>query len=370
MSKQKTYKELQKEQKLKKAQMQNIPFAKWVLLAVIFIFLIICAWQTFMPLRAEWYYREGFNYDAMKRYDLAAVKLKEAVKAAPWETHYEVNLGKAYENLAHKQSSKEKKLEYLKLAEKHYTHILKISPLNPWYHNRIAEIYRLYTEQMDDPKEKQKYYAAYEKSLVIAALADKNNPLFNMSLAYLYHRQGQSDKAKELYHKVLDIDYAFSEAYFNLADIYRREGNKAKVKEMYEKLVETMDRKLGGNGRFNNACLNLGRIYFEEGNVASASVMFEKEYEFQPKNESVLRNLAAAYQRQNRWYDLIRVYHKILLIKPKAADIKRYLGYAYFKVGKLDDAIRELESSLRIEPGNQEAKRNIAVIKAQKKARR
>ncbi|MFH1428977.1 MAG: tetratricopeptide repeat protein [Candidatus Margulisiibacteriota bacterium] len=364
MKQNKSYKELQKEQKKKAAILQNIPFRKWVLLFFIYIFLAICAWQSYLPLEAEWFYRKGFNYDAMGNHPMAAYELKKAVKAAPWETHYEVNLGKAYENMANQQSDLNKKIEYLKLAEKHYEHTIIISPLNPWYHNRIGEVYRIYAEVLPDLNERQEYLGKYEHELIVAANADKNNPLFNMSLAYFYHRLGQFEKAKELYTRVIDIDYAFSEGYFNLADIYRREGNIEKTKEMYEKLIKNMYHKLGGGGHFNNACLNLGRIYFEEGNVASASVMFELEAEAQPKNEAVLRNLAAAYQRQERWYDLIRVYHKVLLITPKAADIKRYLGYAYFKVGKLESAVDELEGSLAIEPGDIEAKKNLQVIRA------
>ncbi|MFC1478484.1 tetratricopeptide repeat protein [Candidatus Margulisiibacteriota bacterium] len=364
MKQNKSYKEIQKEQKQRVAHLQSIPFWKWALLTVIFIFLIICVWQSYLPLEAEWFYRKGFNYDAMGNHPMAAFELKKAVKAAPWETHYEVNLGKAYENMAKKQSSFEKKLEYLKMAEKHYEHIVKISPLNPWYHNRLGEIYRIYSEILPDPKEKQDNFAKYEQELIFACNADKNNPLFCMSLAYFYHRLSNFERSKELYKRVVDIDFAFSEGYFNMADIYRRENNIEKAKEMYRLLIKYMRQKLGTNTRFKNAYLNLGRIYFEEDNVVSAAVMFEHEVEFQPKNEAVLRNMAAVYQRQERWYDLIRVYHKVLLISPRAADIKRYLGYAYFKVGKLEAAVDELESSLSIEPGDMEAKKNLQVIRA------
>ena len=359
-----SFKEKQKELKQKKVQWENISASKWIVLGGVYVVLLVCAWQAFLPLKAEWHYREGFNYDAMGNKPLAVEKLSKAVAAAPWETQYEVSLGKAYEDLAGQASTPEEKRKALNEAEVHYAHILKISPLNPWYHNRIGEIYRQYSDLETDPQKKNDYFTKYKKELDIATAADPNNPLFRMSLGYFYHRMGQFDIAKATYERVLQGDPAFSEAYFNLSDIYRREGNEEKAKEMYEKLVETMPLRVGGLP-FSNAFLNLGRYYFDHGSVVSAAIMFEKEDVLQPNNEAVLRNLAAAYQRMERWYDLIKVYHKILLINPKAADIHRYLSFAYYKVGKMEEAVAALELSLQIEPGNPEALRNLAVMRAQ-----
>jgi len=365
----KTFKEIQKEQKKRTDFLQNIPTWKWWVLGTIYFVAIICAWQAFLPLKAEWHYREGFNYDAMGNPEMAVQRLQLAVKAQPLETQYEVNLGKAYEDLARKEQAIEGKIKYLKLAEKHYGNIINISPLNPWYQNRIGEIYRIYSETLPNEVDRKKYYDLYEKKLMMAQALDKNNALFNMSLAYLYHRTGRFEKAKELYLKVLEIDFAFSEAYFNLADIYRREGDVAKTKEVYQKLTESMNRRIGGPN-FNNAYLNLGRIYFEEGNIPSAAAAYEKEFELQPNSDIVMRNLAAVYQQQGRWYDLIKIYHKLLIVNPNAADIRRYLGYAYYKVGKLDEAVSELEAALRIDPSNQEAQRNYQLIRSMKNSRR
>lgn len=326
-----------------------------ILLIIVWLTALVVAYRCFLPFRAEWYYREGYNLEASGQLEQATNSMQEAVCLAPIETFYAVTLGKEYEDLSRKAIDKEKKLFWLNKANETYSRIIKISPRNPWYHNRLGELYRLYAEIYDDPKVKEQYLASSDAKIIYAASLDKNNGLFQMSLAYLYHRKGQFDKAMELYQKVLDIDPKMSEAYFNMADIWRQRGNINKSIEMYQSIVST-------NPTFANAHLSLGRIYYSQGNLKKAEEEFVEEIKLNKRNITAYQSLGALLMQKKDWEMAARVYARILQVDPQQVGMRQYLAQCYYSMGMIDEAIAELNLVLAADPNNAQIQGNIRML--------
>jgi tetratricopeptide (TPR) repeat protein len=326
-----------------------------ILLGLVWVTALVVTYRCFLPFRAEWYYREGYNLEAGGQLEAATKSMIKAVNFAPLETFYAVTLGKEYEDLARKETDKQKKFEWANKAYAVYDNIIKISPKNPWYHNRMGELYRLYAELYDDPKVKAEYIASSDAAIIHAAELDKNNGLFQMSLAYLYHRKGQFDKAMELYNKVLEIDPKMSEAYFNMADIWRQRGRTDKTIEMYHSIVST-------NPTFQNAHLSLGRIYYTQGKLKAAEEEFIEEIKLNKRNVAAYQSLGALLMQKKEWEMASRVYVRILQIDPQQQVMRQYLAQCYYSMGLLDEAIAELQQVLIAEPSNTQVQRNIELL--------
>ncbi|MFC1516974.1 tetratricopeptide repeat protein [Candidatus Margulisiibacteriota bacterium] len=326
-----------------------------ILLGLVWLIGIVMLVRVFNPFRAEWYYREGYNFDAAKRYKEAAQSMEKSVKLAPLETFYGVFLGKIYENLARQAPDKEEKLAWAQKAEDMYLRILAISPRNPWYHNRMAEIYRIYSGIAEDPIIKKQYLVSSDAKVHEAASLDENNALFQMSLAYMYHRHQEFDKALALYEKVLEIEPKFVEAYFNMGDIWRQKGRIDKTIEMYEKIISV-------NPTFKNVHLSLGRIYYSQGKLKAAELEFVEEIKANKRNVMAYQSLGALLMRQKNWGMAIRIYNRILQIEPKQTLSRQYLAQCYYSLGMVDEAIEELKLVLAAEPNNSQVKRNLQLM--------
>ena len=87
------------------------------ILVSIFFILLYISYLFYMPYKAERHFRDGYIQCILKRYPLAIKELKLAQKYAPWETHYQVQLGRTYEAYAKQQPSSRLKLHYYKKIE-------------------------------------------------------------------------------------------------------------------------------------------------------------------------------------------------------------------------------------------------------------
>ncbi len=333
--------------------LNNADFLK---IAVVVLAAAFILYRCLLPFRAEFAYREAFNAESGGQADLAIEKYLLATKFAPWETHYHVQLGKLYEDKARAAQSPEEKLQWIKKAEALYNHCLDISPDNPWYVNRMGEIYGLYASLAKTPAEQKELLKKREQAILNAADKDKNNALFQMSVAYLYHQQGDLKKAMEKYEHVLDIDDRFGEAYFNMADIYRQQGNINKQIEMYKKLIE----KAPG---FKNGHLQLGRIYEQQGKLNDAIQEYIEEVKIDKNNEIAFQILGAAFYRKQDWANVAKVYHRLSVIKPDNINYYLLHAQAAAKVGNIPEAIEAMESAQVLKPDDRSIAQNIQNMK-------
>lgn len=334
----------------------NLSGLDWLKISAVILAAGFLLYRCFLPFRAEYTYREAYNFEASGNPDAAIAKYEKTIRLAPWETHYFVQLGKLYEDKARAAKTKEERLGWTKKAEYIYDRCLAISPTNPWYVNRKGEIFGLLASVTDDPVEQRKLMAKREQYVLEAANLDKNNALFQMAVAYLYHQRGELDKALQKYQHVLEIDERFGEAYFNMADIYRQKKQPAKQMEMYQTLIAK-------NPGFKNAHLQLGRIYESQGKMTDAINQYIEEVNLDKNNEVALQVLGVALYRVGDWANVSKVYHRLSIIKPDNVRYYLFHAQAAAKIGNLAEALEALEAAQVLQPGDAQIAQNIRGIK-------
>jgi tetratricopeptide (TPR) repeat protein len=208
----------------------------------------------------------------------------------------------------------------------------------------------------EDKAEQKKLLAKREQYILDAASLDKNNALFQMAVAYLYHQRGDLDKALEKYQHVLEIDDRLGESYFNMADIYRQKNQPAKQMEMYQTLIAK-------NPGFKNAHLQLGRMYESQGKLDDAIREYIEEVNLDKSNELALQILGAALYRRNDWVNVSKVYHRLSVIKPDNSRYYLLHAQAAAKIGNLQEALEALEAAQVLTPGDAQLAQNIRNIR-------
>ncbi len=321
-------------------------------IVVILLASAFLVYRSFIPFLAEFRFREAYNAQAQKKIDVSIDKFSQAVKLAPWETHYHVQLGKLYEDKASAAAERAEKIAYIKKAEDIYLECLRISPQNPWYHNRLGEVYKLYATVAETPDESQEWLKKRDEKINYAAGLDPNNALFQMALAYLYHQQEDFDNALKKYQHVLTIDDRFAEAYFNMADIYRRRGDVEQQIAMYKMIFEKKP-------TFPNAHLQLGRIYEMQGNLDAAILEYMEEAKIDKNNVTAFEILGRALYLKKDWRNLEVVYRRLILLQPNNPKNYILLAQAQAQTGQLKQALESLNSAQLLMPGNKEIAANI-----------
>lgn len=132
------------------------------------------------------------------------------------------------------------------------------------------------------------------------------NPLKNMSLeedldpslafvkGVFYENKGQRERAKEAYHKSLELDPAFIPSLNNLALVYEREGNVKEAKRLYEKglLINK-----------NNAFLNVNLAIFLN-RLGSYKKNWDISQSLTQLPPNLLSELIAFFFTRDKHYDL------------------------------------------------------------------
>jgi len=332
----------------------NLSPESWL---VVFAYLVIsgvCLWQFLLPYYAERHYRDGYNFSVLKRNRYAIEELEMAVNDAPWETQYQVELGRIYEAYAEEQPTPRQALEYLNKAETLYLRMIYLDQLNPWFQNRLAIIYVRKSELIP---EKSGFFItmAHDRTKKAAEL-DNQNPLFQLNYASFLHRLGRIDEAIPYYKKTLDYDPNMSEALYNLADIYRRQNRLDLTLKLYE------DLKLR-NPDFQNLNLALASTYIQLGRYKDATVALEESVSANPQQLEPLKTLGSLYFEQKEWLKAATTYDKIVSYFPEAHQMHQFKVQALVAAGKPQEAAQSLADYLGSYPDDAVARSQYQTLR-------
>jgi predicted Zn-dependent protease len=112
-----------------------------------------------------------------------------------------------------------------------YENGLKLEPENTEAKIMLASCY---VESSSDPMKGISMLKEIEKT-------DSNNVTLQLNFAFFSVKSQQWDKAIRRFHKVLEIDSTYIEAYLHLADAYEQSGDKVKTIEVLEKYAAKTD---------------------------------------------------------------------------------------------------------------------------------
>lgn len=323
-----------------------------------FAFLIfsgVCLWQFILPYLAERHYRDGYNFSVLKRNKYAIEEFESAVRCAPWETQYMVELGRTYEDFAEEQKTLPEALKYLDKAENLYKHMITLDELNPWFQNRLAIIYLRKSDLF--PEKRTEFLQLAHDHTLKAAKLDHKNPLFQLNYASFLHRLGQIDLAIPYYEKTLQFDPNMSEALYNLADIYRRKNRMDLTLKLYEDLYAR-------NPDFQNLSLALASTYMQLGRHEDALKQLELSVSRNPQQLDPLKTLGSLYFERKEWLKAADVYDKIVVFFPDDHAMHQYKVQALVAANKPGEAYSSLESYLQAYPDDAIAKSQFGSLKA------
>lgn len=289
----------------KHLSISNIKTTSWVLFVIYLIVAGYLAYYFIKPFKAERHFREGYNFYVLNRLKFAIEELELAVKYAPLETHYQIQLAKAYESMSSKSTSKAERIKWLRKAEAMMLNAQKVDEISPWFKSRLAGIYEKFANEI--PSMKDTYLQKATDYHVQAARSDKSNPIFQLNYAYYLHQKGKFDEAIPFYERAREIDEWLLEASYNLGDIYRRRDNLDRAKKNYMNVFER-------NPSYNRINLILGSIYFGERDFTKALDHLQRDYLLHPKNKNAVLNLAAINHQVGRHEAAAFFYGKLLQI--------------------------------------------------------
>jgi len=360
------------------------PNQKIQIVAGAFIFVALLWWIT-KPWLAEYYYREAYQNSVRQDFKGTIRSFETAVNYQPIETQYQVELGKAYQDQAGREQDPVQIKFYLDKALNAYNNIVKINPENPWYQNRLADVYLMhanfYNAFAEIPQGKNKIYlpknsikdpaqqiyvklandlvasfnAASEKKVYFAETLDPNNPLFKMSVAYMFHRRGEVEKALQKYDQIIGIDDQFAEAYFNKADIYLRQNKIGEALKIYDKIAEFRP-------DFPNLHLVKGRILYTQGRIVEAKKEFIKEIQGNRENMQAYQILATLFFQEKNYREAQKLMAFVVSREPQNSQIRYYLAVCYVQLKQNALAVNELQEILKYDPGNGQAKQLLAAL--------
>lgn len=332
---------------------KNISPTSLGLIGLYIIVASLVVWQFILPFKAERHFRDGYNFHMMKRYKFAIEELETAIRYAPWESHYMVQLGRTYEEYAKIQPTNKRKIAYwLKLIEL-YNHMLTLDDRNPWFQNRLAIAYEELRRLVPDKEAEYGELVHYHTKK--AADLDFKNPLFQLNYASYLHRNEQYDEAIAYYERVISYDERMVAARYNLADIYRKRGDMDKVMELYLEAHKI-------DPTFGNLNLALASEYLKRKEQDKAIPFLEGALEKNPRQFEPLKTLGSIYYQNEDWENVIRIYKQIVTLFPKQYTFHQFYIQGLVKTNRIKEAMLSLEDHIKKYPDDKVAKQQYRQI--------
>lgn len=143
--------------------------------------------------------------------------------------------------------------------------------------------------------------------------------------------------------------------HFNRGVYFTQERDLAKAVQAYHKVLEL-------EPNYVEAYNNLAIVYQEMGDLEKARLAYQKSIELNPRYEKAYNNLGILLYLQERYEESIGAFQKALAINPHNMESYVNLGILFKKLGQMDQAIECYQKALRIKPLNPEAHYNIALL--------
>src|SRR4029077_19881486 len=191
----------------------------------------------------------------------------------------------------------------------------------------------------------------------------KLNPqseLILTDLGLAYELQGRSDKAIELYQRILAMNP-------NSVPVRRRLGSLyVGQKKLDDALAQFQEmEKLDADPREPRT--KIGLIYLEKGDPERASTEFNLVIAAEPENWRVRYYLGSVYAERKEAERALEEFGKIPPDSEYYVDARIQRAYLLEKSGRLPDAVRETEGALKTKPDNPELMGYLAALYREKK---
>lgn len=159
------------------------------------------------------------------------------------------------------------------------------------------------------PEAKDKGVPPKSESKDLPIKFETEKTVYHFNLGISYQVEGELERAKREYEKVLNIDPLYVEAYNNLGSIYKEWGRLDEAITLYEKAVSI-------NPKYAKAHHNLGVVFYLQGKFDLAAAKAKLALAYNPKSVESYNILGSSYRRQNRFSEAEEILRKALEIDP------------------------------------------------------
>lgn len=211
----------------------------------------------------------------------------------------------------------------------------------------------------------------------------------NLSQALVHHKQGNLDKAKKIYHDLLELNpenfevinllgvLNFQQKNFNTSiglfnqalrikdhhAVYNNLANVYKEIKKYDDAILNYKKAIRLNINYAEAYNNLGITFKEIKNEKEAEKNYQKAIELNPNYAEAYNNIGIFYGKLLCNYEkAILNLNKAIKLNSHYAEAYNHLGVFYFKSGEFKNSILSLNKAIEINPNYIDAYLNRANI--------
>lgn len=207
------------------------------------------------------WYRRGFSYNAIKKYDSAIIFLSKSLQ---YKTDYE----NTYLELGFANTKLKKDAE----AIEQFTKAMNINPKSHIPYNGIAEVYR------DNKKDMNEAMNWYKKTMAINPKERKAN----FGMGYCLNSQSKYSEAIPYLKQAIESENTYTAAYVELGYSYFKTGDNTLALTHLNKALEL-------NPKNENARFYKGLLYISKGDKTNAMQMYNELNSMGNKNAAALK---------------------------------------------------------------------------------
>jgi uncharacterized protein (TIGR02996 family) len=181
------------------------------------------------------------------------------------------------------------------------------------------------------------------------------NPAILFNLAHTYVMLQWYAKSEQLLIRARELSLPMPDIDVYLGVVYWYEGKESEAARCFEFASHTASAR---QSSFNN----IGDLEFVGGSPSKAIQAYLKADRSGAANETVLYNLAAAYQEEHRLGKAAKCYDRLLRRQPDRIDILVRQSSIDFELGRDKDAERYCRRIIELEPYNEAAIKGLAQV--------
>lgn len=225
-------------------------------------------------------------------------------------------------------------------------------------HNAGVAAYKKAFETDDETARKELLEKARDKFIAARkASPDRKEPIPPLTSTLL--QLGDTTAAENVFLDAMKKGLVDDTLILNAADFYLVIKRTDKAEEMYKKVLEH-------NPKNGDAYLGLGQIETNKGNWEKARQYFEKALEIDPENSNVAFNIGVSFYNQEKYAEAIPYLRKTLEAEPDNKSIYEILGVCYVQSEKYDEGLPFLEDAVERYPDDASLWNYLAIVYANK----
>jgi len=176
-----------------------------------------------------------------------------------------------------------------------------------------------------------------------------------LTLADGYCRQGDCERALDLYELVLTSWPGSIEVHCRIGDAYRRLGDLDRALMAYRKGVEVPSASSGGATAPVSCHLGMGKVYVQKRDWRAAIYQFERVLRvsrfYHPEDlYQAYLGLGKVYRAQGRYSKAVEAFQRAIAVRPRDRRAYVELGRLYLTERRVDDAVREYLTAIELDP--------------------